>query len=526
MLLEHNVVIKDLRRVDLRFASCYPNLYRSAMSSLGYHIIYDFLNSREDVYCERAVYPRAQSLESGTSLKDFDIVGFSLQYEQDYFNVLEMLDKGGVPVRKSQRTSEDPFVIAGGPCASSNPLPMSSFIDLFLVGEAEVMLDELIDTYLQLDDPRQEIGAFREIEGVYVPDNPVKMVVVEDMKDAWHPISQVFPETDDKRFIPAFGKAFLLGVSRGCSRGCRFCMAGCLYRPRREMPLKDLLKIAEKCRKATGLNRVALIGAAVSDYSQIEELCQELHDRDFQLTTPSLRIESVTEGLLDILKESGLRTITIAPESTWRIRKVVNKPITDENILNVMEITFKHDMNVKLYFMVGLPTETSKDLEDLVKLVNKLKKISKKKDNLRVSINPFIPKPHTPFQWENLDFNSLKDKIKHLNSEIRLKSLKIESLKLSMMQYVLSMGDAALGDMIERSWKKKVPLKEWKEIAPHWDLESVLPWKNIDVGVKTEFLKEEYIKALNGDLTPWCEIFGCYQCGACEKQVNSPNNKF
>ena len=200
MLLEHNVVIKDLRKVDLRFASCYPNLYRSAMSSLGFHIIYDYLNSREDVYCERVVYPYFNSLESGTNLKDFDVISFSLQYEQDYFHVLEMLNNSDIPLRRRDRNGDDPLIIAGGPCASSNPLPMSDFIDLFIVGEAEVILDQVLDTYKGLDDHKKEIDAFLEIEGVYIPNNPVKMMVVKDMGDAWHPINQVYPETNDKKY--------------------------------------------------------------------------------------------------------------------------------------------------------------------------------------------------------------------------------------------------------------------------------------------------------------------------------------
>lgn len=517
MLLEHNVVIKDPRKVDLRFASCYPNLYRSAMSSLGFHIIYDFLNSREDIYCERIVYPYSKSFESGTSLNEFDIVGFSLQYEKDYFNVLEMLHQGGIPLRKEDRTDQDPLVIAGGPCASSNPLPMSDFIDVFLVGEAEAMMDEFLDTFLELENPREELDTFMDIDGVYVPDNPVKMAVVEDMKDAWHPIKQVIPETDDKDFIPAFGQAFLLGVSRGCTRGCRFCMAGCMYRPRREMPLKKILEIAEKCRKATGLDRVALIGAAVSDYSNIEDLCQELFDRDFQVTTPSLRIESISDNLLTTLSKSGLKTITIAPESTWRVRKVVNKPITDDDIINVMKRAFKHNLNVKLYFMVGMPTETMEDLVDLVKLIKTLEKLSMKKNGLRISINPFIPKPHTPFQWQSFDFESLKDKIKYLSSEIKSRNFKKESPRTGLIQYVLSQGNADLGEVILRSWNDRVSIKEWKELAPDYDLDSPLPWKNIDVSVNKEFLKEEYIKSLKADITPWCETFGCYECGACEK---------
>lgn len=520
MLLEHNVVIKDPRRVDLHFASCYPNLYRSAMSSLGFHIIYDFLNSREDVYCERVVYPYHKSLESSTSLKHFDIVGFSLQYEQDYFHVLEMLSKAGIPLRKNQRTKEDPLIIAGGPCASSNPLPMSDFIDIFLVGEAEVMFDQFIDTFLELDDPRRDMDAFMDIEGVYVPDNPVKMVVVEDLMDAWHPINQVTPETDSKDLIPAFGRAFLLEVSRGCTRGCRFCMAGCMYRPRREMPLKELINIAEKCRNATGLNRVALIGAAVSDYSKIEELCLELYDRDFQITTPSLRIESISDELLNTLKDSGLRTITVAPESTWHIRKVVNKPITDDDIQSIMKKAFDFNLNVKLYFMLGLPGETREDLEDLVKLIYSLEKIPDRKSALRISVNPFIPKPHTPFQWENLDYRTLKGDVKFLNSKLKKFKVKINSPRMALIQYVLSVGDAELGQLIESSLTNKIPVNEWEKYAPKYPLNTRLPWENIDVGIKNEFLKAEYSKALNGDLTPWCETFGCYDCGVCHSKTS------
>lgn len=515
MLLEHNAIIKDFRNIDLRFASCYPNLYRSAMSSLGFHIIYDFLNSREDVYCERVVYPMSKSLETASPIKDFDLISFSLQYEQDYFNVIRMLTNGGIPAKKQNRTSDHPLIIAGGPCASSNPLPMNDFIDLFVVGEAEAVMDEFIDKYLELDDPKNNLEEFLEIEGIYLPDNPVKMVTVPDLRDACHPIRQVFPETNNKEYIPAFGRAFLLEVSRGCTRGCRFCMAGCIFRPRREMPLKDLLNIAEKGCHATGLRKVALIGAAVSDYSKIEELCEGLSQMGLQVTTPSLRIESITDNLLEILKVSGLKTITIAPESIWKIRKTANKDITDETIHETIRKAFKYDLNVKLYFMIGLPTENMDDLDSLVKYMETLIKMGNKKNQIKLSVNPFIPKPHTPFQWENFDLKDIKTKIKYLNSKIRIKSFKMENPKKALIQYVLSMGGTELGDVILKSVNARISPKEWLELAPKYDMGDNLPWKNIEVGVKDEFLKTEYERALNSDITPWCEEFGCYNCGSC-----------
>ena len=471
MLREHNVVVKNPRRVELHFASCYPNLYRSAMSSLGFHIIYDLLNSREDTYCERVVYPEARSLETGTQLKHFNVVGFSLQYEEDYLHVLEMLQKGGIALRKEERKPDDPLVIAGGPCATSNPLPMTPFVDLFLVGDGEAILPDFLEIYKGLINPREELGSFREVKGVYIPDYPVQISLIKDMSEAWKPVHQVIPETEDKSLIPAFGRSFLLEVSRGCTRGCRFCMAGCLYRPRREVPLEELLETAQKVRESTGLNKVALIGAAVSDHSRMEDLCQNLLEMNFQITLPSLRVEAVTDELLNILKSSGLKTVTLAPESNWKLRKVANKCLTDEDIFQAVKTTFQQEMNVKLYFLVGLPTETQKDLEELKTLIRSLHQEAPRKSSLRVSVNPFIPKPHTPFQWYHFNYKEIKNKVADLNQEFRSRYFKAESPRSSLIQYVLSVGGRELGDVLEISLQHKLSLPEWQSLNPQWDLE-------------------------------------------------------
>ena len=515
MLQEHNVILKNPMQVGLRFASCYPNLYRTAISSLGFHIIYEFLNSREDTWCERVVYPHSRSLESSTPLKNFDIVSFSLQYEQDYFNVVEMLKKGGISPRKKDRDDSDPLVIAGGPCATSNPAPMSDFIDLFIIGEAEEVMDQLLDKYLELKNPKKEVESFLDIEGVYLPDYPAKRVIVNDMDDACHPIHQIVPETDNKNLKPALGSSFLLGVSRGCTRGCRFCMAGYLYRPRRETSLKKLFKIAEEGRDATGLNKIALIGAAVSDYSKIDELCSGLLEMGFKVTTPSLRIESVSSDTLESLMKSGLKTITLAPESVFCVRKSLNKPITDEKTFEVVKEALNIGLNVKMYFLVGSPTETQKDIQKLSELMKSLLNISKKRNSIRFSVNPLIPKPHTPLQWKGYDLKLMKSKINFLKSNLKNTPLKIESPRIGLIQHVLSNGSSEIGPMIEKSLIKKIPIKEWNKFTSAKDIESKLPWDNIDIGLKNNFLKKEYLKLIDGTETPWCEESPCYNCGPC-----------
>lgn len=259
-----------------------------------------------------------------------------------------------------------------------------------------------------------------------------------------------------------------------------------------------------------------MIGAAVADHSQLELLCQELQERDFEIALPSLRLEAVNNSLLDILRGSGLHTLTLAPESTWRLRNVVNKPITDDNIFSAVELAFKFGFNVKLYFLVGLPTETEEDIKDLKLLIHRLKDISPKKSSLRVSVNPFIPKPHTPFQWIDFHYEEVKFKLSYLKEEFSSAYFKFESARTALRQYVLSLGGSELGEILEDSIHKKIGIKEWKSLTPHWDLDSNLPWGNINIGVSTDFLKKEYNKAKSGEITPWCEVYGCYQCGSCQ----------
>jgi len=519
MIEEYNTVIKNPRKVITRFASCYPNIYRVAMSSMGYHIIYDYLNAREDIYCERVIYPQTKSIETRSDLADFDIVSFTLQFEQDYFNMIDMLKRSNIPLESKNRRPTDPLVIAGGPCAASNPLPISTFVDLFVIGDAEVTLDKIIDVRSDTNNPRADIYDFLDIPGVYKPGEPAKIQQVKNMKDAWRPIYQIVTKTDNKKFMPAFGdNAFLLEVSRGCTRGCRFCMSGCMYRPRRETPLKTLLETAEKTRQVTGHNKVALIGEAVSDYSKIEELCWELTQEGFQIATPSLRIESVTDELLEILKQSGLKTITIAPETIQKQRWKLNKPITDTEIYHTVDRAIALKLKVKMYLLLGTPGETTDDIMELINFLRQLTSKGVRYNTITTSVNPLIPKPHTPLQYMGFDYDDLYDKFKKYSTRLKHRNKK-ENLKKATIQYVLTNSGAELNSLLKIG--KKIAFKDWYKLAYKINEEKekenyTLPWHEIDVGIKNSFLKKEYKKVETGEITPWCETDGCYNCGSCE----------
>ena len=548
MFFEKNVINKNPIKVDIRFALAYPNIYRTAMSSLGYQILYNLINDREDSYAERIIYPSVRSLETNSPLKDFDIISFSLQYEQDYFNVLELLHSAQIPLKREDRGDNDPLIIAGGPCASSNPLPLSDYVDIFIVGEGEVVLNNFLNLYSELNDSnlsiKSNLDKFANLDGVYVSklDNEVQMAILDDMVGAYPVYYPIITETDDDELLPVFSNSILLNVSRGCTRGCRFCMSSYLYRPLRETNASELLNIAKTAREKTGLNKVSLIGAAVADYSDIAGLISSFEENGFQISTPSMRIESITHETLVSLKKSGLKTLTIAPESINKLRLAINKDISDEVIFNVIEDAISLGLNLKLYFLIGLPTETDEDIKELatfiknidsmkhnidsnsktygnidseIKDIDSKNSTKKSKVSIKFSVNPVIPKAHTPLQWETYDIKSIKSKIKYLKKELKNINIKFDSAKLGLIQYILSCGDKEVGYLIEESLNRKISMKEWKEHIPNYEIGDSLPWDVIDVSVNKEFLLEEYEKIENKNQTPWCEENNCYNCGAC-----------
>ena len=514
MIFEDNIFKKDYKKVNIRFALTYPNIYKTAMSSLGYNILYNFINERNDTWCERVTYPNIHSIESNTPLKNFDIISFSLQFEEDYFNVLEILKKANIPLKRDERSGKDPLIIAGGPCATANPMPLSNYIDVFIIGEGEVILNEFLDKFIE----DKDLKNFLDIDGIYIPefDNNVKIALVDNMDEAYHITNPIITKTDNDEYKTVFSDSIMLNVSRGCTRGCRFCMSSYLYRPIRETHIDRLVEIAIETRKNTGLNKITLIGAAVSDYSQIESLIKRLEEENFQISTPSLRIESITHESLKLLKESGLKTITLAPESIDTLRKRINKDIPDEKIFRVIEDAVNLDFNIKLYFLIGLPHETMDDIKSLCEYIEKIAKMHTSIYKIKFSINPVVPKPHTPLQWAGYDFKDLKRKSKYIKKNLRKYNVKIESPKKALIQYILSCGNRDISTIIEKSLTRNVTLHEWMEYLPEYDIDDELPWNHIDIGVKKEFLKIEYKRLESKKQTPWCEKSPCYNCGACK----------
>jgi radical SAM superfamily enzyme YgiQ (UPF0313 family) len=510
------------------------------MSCLAIHTLYEFLNSRKDVACERAFYEpsfsSSRTIESNIPLRKMDIVGFSMQYETDYINVLRMLLDSGIPLISKERNDSDPLVIAGGPCATGNPEPMANFVDIFVLGDAESNVSRLIDSAIETRRPRAHLEEFLNIEGLYIPSigqNSVDRAWVKDLNAVAHPVRQVIPCVSEKsRLSPIFGKTLLTEVTRGCGHGCRFCYTGYISRPYRERTSRKIAEIVEQGIKCTGAKKVTLIGSGLSDYSDLANTCDWIvNDANLQLSVASMRAGASSTELMELLAKGGERTLTIAPETgSQSLRDSINKKITNDDIVQTAENALEAGIrNIKLYFMIGLPGEKNDDIQDMISLVKRIGKLSYGSGSIRVSIAPFIPKPHTPFQWFGMASRSdLEYRLKMLRSSLcPLAKVDVESpdLRWSEIQTILSLADRNIGRSLEYVAKEGGTLGAWRRAIGTTQKissfcqstrspESELPWDKIKVGVSKQFLMGEMSKAIAGKTSSTCSS-GCHECGVC-----------
>lgn len=580
---ELNSVIKDKEQVKTRFAFCFPDTYEIGMSHLGMKILYGLLNQREDIWCERVFAPWIDmeqlmrenkvllyGLESGDPICDFDFVGFTLQYELSFTNVLNMLELGGIPVRNDQRGEDDPIVVAGGPCAC-NPEPLADFIDIFFLGAGEEVDLEVIDLYQKCKaegkNRKEFLREAAQIEGVYVPslyqvayhdDGTIESVtpiegapatvrkrVILDLDKVYYPESFVVP------FLDIVHDRAVAEVFRGCIRGCRFCQAGFIYRPVIE---KSVETVSRQCRAlcaSTGYDEVSLSSLSTSDYSKINELLDELlswaKDDMVSVSLPSLRVDGFSTELTDKIKTVRKSGLTFAPEAgTQRLRDVINKNVREEELMKTMDVAFGAGWNrVKLYFMIGLPTETDDDVVGITRLGQAVvdayyhhpNKPKGQSVSVTVSAAAFVPKPFTPFQWEPQDTMEEFQRKQHLLKDsitTRKLTVNYHAADTSFVEAVFARGDRKLCAVMEEAWKRGFhfdgwsdcfSMEKWMEIFQDLGIDpafyanrrrsfdEVLPWDHLDYGIKKSFLIEECKKAYAAATTPNCRE-KCSACGA------------
>lgn len=533
MFHEENITLKSLDDIDIRVGIIFPDYYENSILSLGYQIIYHMLNDRDDCFCERIVSPHTRSIETDTPLNEFDILSFTIHHTTGYFNMIKMLKNADIPVLSKDRTADDPFIIAGGPIISANPMPVERFFDICCIGEGENILNPLLDTYKKFENPKEHLDEFLKIEGLYIPKfkNHTKISLIDDMDGKFH-IYKPFTVKDENNNIV---NSINLDVLRGCSHGCRFCMAGFLYKPSRQTSFDKLIEIAEESRKYSGISSVYLVGPDLSDFSGFVELIETLHNRNFNVGVPSVRLEKITRELLQYFKDSELDKFDIAPESIFKIRKSLNKDISDELVQNVMEMALDVGLNLKFLFLIGFPNETDEDIVDLAKYVKSILKTRDKFDkNLEIDfrISPVVSKPHTPFQWEPYDRDIINSKINLFLDE--LSDLNITCIGNTMFglsytnysinvrfdfnsnddcfkDYILSCGDNEVGELI-MNVDYDAPISEWEEYFPRYEFGDELPWDCIDLGYRDSFIPRERKKMFNLKVTPWCGESPCYNC--------------
>lgn len=579
---EWGSVIKDKNNVDLRFAFCFPDVYEVGMSHLGSRILYGLLNAQEDIWCERVFAPwidmekemrksgiALYGLESGDSLQDFDIIGFTLQYELSFTNILNMLDLAGIPVYAKERTGLKNLVVTGGPCAY-NPEPLADFIDLCMIGDGEEIMLELTDLYKKAKKDGWSKENFlieaSKIEGMYVPSlytidykedgtvceiMPTKgapaMVqkrIVQDLDSMFYPESFVVPSTDivfDRAMVELF---------RGCARGCRFCQAGHTYRPLRAKSKDVLLKQAKAILEDSGYEEISLSSLSTSDYTGLNDLANDMLDycepKMVSLSLPSLRADSFSVDLMERVQKVRKSGLTFAPEAgSQRLRDVINKNLTEEDLLNACSIAFSGGWNsVKLYFMIGLPTETSEDLDGMSDLCRKVayawkQHTDNKNRGVRVtaSASCFVPKPQTPFQWDAQNtMEMLQGKQQYLRTIMKTKNVTFHwhDADTSFLEAVFARGDRKLGKVLYTAWKSGCVFDGWDDcfslekwmaafeacdIDPKFyayrqrPLDEVFPWDHIGCGTSKEHLIREWKTSREENTTPDCKT-KCAGCGA------------
>lgn len=580
---ELNEIIKDKNKVDIRFAFCFPDVYEVGMSHLGMRILYHTINQRQDTYCERAFAPWPDmeeqlrnnniplyTLETKDSLKEFDIIGFTLQYEMSYTNILNMLDMANIKVRASERSNDDPLIIAGGPCAY-NPEPLYDIVDLFQIGEGEEMMNDFLDLYKKHKkdnwNKQEFLREASHIQGIYVPS--LYDVEYNDDKTlkSFKPKYEDVPKKVKKRIILDFDKVdfpdkiivpysdivhdrVVLETFRGCTNGCRFCQAGMIYRPVREKSRETLKKQARTLINNTGYQEISLSSLSTCDYSDIQNLIKELmeehEENKVAIALPSIRVDAFSVDLIKEIQKVKKTGLTFAPEAgSQRMRDIINKGLTEERILEAAKSAFESGWNtLKLYFIIGLPYETLEDCAEIAHLAQKiadeyfnLPKSSRAKGlKITVSTSILIPKPFTPFQWARMaKIEEVNEKIAAVKGALKSRSItyNYHEQKTSYMEALFARGDRRMCDVLVKAFEKGAKFDGWSEYFDFdiWkeainecnidgdfyayrekDYDELLPWDFIDIGVNRKYLEIENEKAKKAELTQNCRK-GCTGCG-------------
>ena len=589
---EWNSVKKNWNEIDHRVCLAFPDVYEIGMSHLGIRILYHLLNSQENVLCERVFAPWVDmekllrenyvelfSLENKRRVKDFDILGFTLQYEMSYTTILNMLDLGNIPIHNENRSDEDPLIIAGG-ANVFNPEPIADFIDLFYIGEAEKGILELVYQYKNLYRRGFSRAAILNnlsfLDGVYVPDfyeasysegsftdikpvsedikSSVERQFVEDLDEAFFPTEQIVP------YMDIVHNRAIIEISRGCQKGCRFCSAGMCYRPARERSREKILGLTEEILENTGYEEISLTSLNTADHTEIVEIVSELNnrfaDKMVNISLPSLRVNSFSVELAQQVQKVRRSGLTFAPEAgTQRLRDLINKGVDEEDYFKAVEAAFESGWyRIKLYFMIGLPGERKEDLAGLVKMVQKTSELGReirkksgynmKPIEVQVNVTTFVPKPFTPFQWADMaSEEEIENKLDYLKDNLTGKGIYFDwnDPGLSRLEGVLARGDRRLGEIIFEVWRQGGRLEGWSEkididfwekafeqseLSPEeflngYDIEDNLPWNHLNPGVENSFLIRELRESENENLTPDCRWSYCVSCGICKTPRDS-----